>query len=98
MYPKTYTCLKYSEIVTEVVEFFKQILGIDVKLSDYWSQNFLRNLKRWKETGLDRKSACFVSQIFPKTLFLYLIAIPILVLWRWSILSEVDNKADKSWQ
>lgn len=45
MYPKTYTCLKYSGIVTEV-EFFKQFLGIDVKLSDYWSQNFLRNLKR----------------------------------------------------
>lgn len=41
MFPKPQTSLKYTGIVIEVVEFFKQILGLDVKLSDCWSQNLL---------------------------------------------------------
>ena len=61
MYPKTDTCFKYSRIVIEVVESFKQMLGMSscqttgrricvVKL---------KSLKCWKDTDLDGRSAWY---------------------------------------
>lgn len=83
MYPKTYTCLKYSGIVREVVESFKSILGIDVKLSDHWSQNLLcvtQKSQMLKGDWLGWKECMVFSHRYYQTitLFLYLIVIPIL--------------------
>lgn len=92
MFPKPWTSLKHTGIVIEMVEFFNQILGMDVILSDCWSQNLLCTIQKsqmLKGNCLGQKECMFFFHRYSQTitLFLHQLDIPKLVLWRWNTFS-----------